>query len=285
MNPTNRHPSASPRPATAPLERAEGILLLAVLGLIALALLAAPMALPSGYHDFADQRGWFGLPNAMDVLSNLAFALLGLLGWRALRRLPEAQLDGRRRTLATLFFAGLALTTFTSGFYHLSPDDPSLAVDRLGISLAFAGLLGLAAADRVSPRAGAALALFIGLAAPAAALWDAATGNMTPWAVVQGAGLCLLLALAWRRPRPGALGFSLLAVLGWYVAAKAMEAADAQVLAWTAGMLSGHSAKHLLAALAAWPVLGALRRAGHSGRRDETRARTLPARDLDAHPG
>jgi len=192
MNPANRHPPASSRPAAARLERAEGILLLAGLGLIALALLTPPIALPSGYHDFADQRVWFGLPNAMDVLSNLAFALLGLLGWRALRRLPEAQLDGRRRTLVKLFFAGLVLTTFTSGYYHLSPDDSRLAVDRLGISLAFAGLLGLAAADRVSPRAGAALALLIGLAAPAAALWDAATGNMTPWTVVQAAGLALL---------------------------------------------------------------------------------------------
>lgn len=285
MNPANRHPPASSRPAAARLERAEGILLLAGLGLIALALLTPPIALPSGYHDFADQRVWFGLPNAMDVLSNLAFALLGLLGWRALRRLPEAQLDGRRRTLVKLFFAGLVLTTFTSGYYHLSPDDSRLAVDRLGISLAFAGLLGLAAADRVSPRAGAALALLIGLAAPAAALWDAATGNMTPWTVVQASGLALLLALAWRRPRSGALGFSLLAVLGWYVAAKAMELADAQVLAWTAGMLSGHSAKHLIAALAAWPVLGALRRAGRSGQRGETGISTLAARDLDAHTG
>ena len=32
------------------------------------------------YHRFADQRQWLGVPNAADVLSNLAFALVGLVG-------------------------------------------------------------------------------------------------------------------------------------------------------------------------------------------------------------
>lgn len=243
------------------LEPAERVLLAATLALTALALLAPAVGLPNGYHDFADQRALFGLPNAMDVLSNLAFALMAILGWRALRQVPHTRLTPSRRLLVHACLAGLLLTTFTSGFYHLAPENSALAVDRLGISLVFAALMGLACADRISARAGLALGLFIAMAAPAAALWDVASGNMTPWVVLQASGLGLLLALAWRRPEPGALGFSLFAVLVWYAAAKLLEMADLQILDLTRGAISGHSAKHLIAALAVWPVLRALRRA------------------------
>ena len=246
------------------LSRAEVALALFVLVLAALAALLPAVPLPAGYHEFVDARSWLELPNAADVLSNLPFALMAALGWRALRRIPEARLDAGRRALALVFFAGLLLTIFTSGFYHLAPGDAALAVDRLGIGVAFAGLLGLATADRIGLRAGLALGVLVALAAPMAALWHAATGNMTPWAGLQGGGLLLLLALAGRRAQPGALGFSLLAVLGWYALAKGLELGDAQVFTWTLGTLSGHSAKHLVAALAAWPVLRALRRAAET---------------------
>src|SRR6266516_3730666 len=33
-----------------------------------------------GYHLFADQRQWLGIPHAADVLSNAAFVLVGLYG-------------------------------------------------------------------------------------------------------------------------------------------------------------------------------------------------------------
>jgi hypothetical protein len=128
------------------------------------------------------------------------------------------------------------------------------------MSLAFAGLLGLAAADRIGARAGLWLAAFVAVAAPVSALiaWK---GNMTPWAVLQGGGLALLLALALRRTMGGALGFSIVAVIAFYAVAKALEVADAPVFTLTHGFISGHSAKHLVAALAGWPVVYALRRA------------------------
>ncbi len=52
-------------------------------GLIILILLA--IFLPSieqnqNYHNFADQRTLFGVRNALDTLSNLAFIMVGILG-------------------------------------------------------------------------------------------------------------------------------------------------------------------------------------------------------------
>lgn len=251
---------------------AELALLLAVAALAALAALLPATGLPAGYHDFADQRTLLGLPHALDVLSNLPFAVMGAWGLWWLRRVPLDRLGTAQRGLAGLFFIGLMATAFCSSSYHLDPHDAGLCIDRVGMSLAFAGLLGLAAADRISARAGVALAALVAVAAPATALVAWLGGNMTPWAVLQGGGLVLLAALAMRRPQPRALGFSIIGVIAFYAVAKALELADAPVFALTQQLISGHSAKHLVAALAAWPVVRALQSlargapAGHAAR-------------------
>lgn len=251
---------------------AELALLLAVAALAALAALLPATGLPAGYHDFADQRTLLGLPHALDVLSNLPFAVMGAWGLWWLRRVPLDRLGTAQRGLAGLFFIGLMATAFCSSSYHLDPHDAGLCIDRVGMSLAFAGLLGLAAADRISARAGVALAALVAVAAPATALVAWLGGNMTPWAVLQGGGLVLLAALALRRPQPRALGFSIIGVIAFYAVAKALELADAPVFALTQQLISGHSAKHLVAALAGWPVVRALQSlargapAGHAAR-------------------
>ena len=256
MHLTASHPFIG-QPAAA-TRRAETALAAAIALFALLAALLPVTHLPVHYHDFADQRGWLGLPCAMDVLTNLPFALMGAWGLLWLRRVPAGRIGAAQRVLAGAFFVGLILTMFCSSAYHWAPGDGGLCIDRLGMSLAFAGLLGLAAADRVSARAGLTLAVVIGIVAPASVL-IAWAGNMTPWAVVQGGGLALLAFLAARRRVRGALGFSIVAVIVLYAVAKALELADAPVFALTHGLISGHSAKHLVAALAGWPVVRALR--------------------------
>ena len=80
---------------------AERLTLGLTLGLVALAALAPATHLPAHYHHFADQRALGGLPFAMDVLTNLPFALAGAWGlaWlrRAIKRLERAGL-ARRHT-------------------------------------------------------------------------------------------------------------------------------------------------------------------------------------------
>lgn len=249
------------------LSRAEALLLAALAALALLAGLGPHLAQAPHIHDYADQRAWLGLPCALDVLSNLPFALFGLWGLRVLGRLPAAALHGTQRALAALFFAGLVLTAFASGWYHGHADDAGLFIDRLGMSVAFAGLLGLVVASRITARAGA-------WTAPVVLLWGALgawvcwrSGNLLPWAVLQGAGLGLLLALSWRAPRG-------LAVRGWlilalYAVAKLCELADAVIYEATGQLISGHSLKHLVAALAAWPVLSALRQVGQNAREQQ----------------
>ncbi|MDP3229682.1 MAG: hypothetical protein Q8N13_17160 [Acidovorax sp.] len=248
-------PTRRPRRVT----RAEAGLLLGVVALLALAVFGPVLPASAHQHGFADQRALWGIPCAMDVLSNLPFAIAGVWGLWALRSLAPVALDRTSRVLAALFFAGLLCTAIGSSVYHWQPLDAGLLWDRLGMVLPFAGLLGLAAASRVSERAGRATAGAVLLAGPVAVLWWSHTGNLMPWAVVQLGGMLVVLALACLPRRDGALAVHLGAVIGLYAVAKLFEAADHAVFDATAQWLSGHSIKHVLAAGAAWPVLLALR--------------------------
>jgi hypothetical protein len=241
-----------------PLSALETRLLLACILALLLACLGPAVAQYAHYHAFADQRAWWGVPHAMDVLSNLPFAVGGAWGLVQLWRYRLAR--SVQRGLAAWFFGGLVVTAFCSGAYHWQPADSGLALDRLGIVLAFAGLLGLAVADRVSDRAGVAtLAVLLLGGSLAVGVWML-SGNLLPWVVLQGGGMLLVVWLALCRPVAGAWGLPLGTVVALYALAKLLELGDHSVLAWTAGWVSGHSLKHVVAALVAWPVLACMAR-------------------------
>lgn len=258
-SPTLRNRSNS-LPSTT--RREISLLIGACLGLLA-AIFGPSVAQPAHYHAFADQRVLLGLPLAMDVLSNLPFAIAAVWGLLALYQSPSDAKhlsDKSQPALAALFFGGLFITAACSSYYHLRPNDPSLAIDRLGMVIAFAGLLGVAVADRVSNRAGIATAAFVLASGPlTVGIW-ADSGNLLPWVLLQGGGMFLIALLAVFRPLKGAWGLHLLPVVIFYAAAKLFEVGDHQVFEWTGGMISGHSLKHIVAAFAAWPVIAAIYR-------------------------
>ncbi|MDQ0573459.1 hypothetical protein QFZ42_005293 [Variovorax paradoxus] len=246
--------------------------LLALVALFGPALPAADVAIASV---FADDRHWHGLPNAMDVLSNLPFMLIGFWGLYRLNRIDRAHQqalaqfplappanDPPDNTLdcAWLFFAGLIATAAGSAFYHLMPDAPRLAADRAGMAVAFAGLIGIAVCERVSQRAGWPAAWFVLAAGLLSAEVVQESGNVLPWAIVQFGGMALVLTLALATPMRGAVGLKLGWVIFFYALAKAFELADRPIYEASGHLISGHSLKHLTASLAGLPVLAALRK-------------------------
>jgi hypothetical protein len=246
------------------LSKLEIVLLLACLALLAVAPFGPALAQPAHPHGFADTRALWGLPFAMDVLSNLPFALAGAAGCWSLLRLPPRSVGNVQRAMAVLFFAGLLLTAAASSWYHWHPDDAGLAADRAGMSIAFAGLLGLAAAGRVSDRAGAALGLGVLLLAPLAVKVWADAGNVLPWAALQFGGMALVVWFAAVRPRGAALGIRWGLVILAYAVAKVLELGDHPIYEFTGHVVSGHTLKHIVASLAAWPVIIAIWQLGES---------------------
>lgn len=246
---------------TTRLSRPEWALLATCVVLVCVALLAPGIPQPADYHGFADERTWWGIPHTLNVLSNLPFAIGGVWGLWALQRAPQGALLPVERTMAAVFFAGLVLTSLCSSVYHWLPNNAGLALDRLGMAVAFAGLLGLAAADRISARTGQAVGWAVLVLGTVSVAVSALTGNVLPWGLVQFGGVALVVVLVFFKPVPRAMGVSIGLTIAFYALAKVFEHFDVQVYALTGGMLSGHSLKHLVASLAAWPVLVAVRRA------------------------
>lgn len=252
------------------LTRPEWNLLLACAALLVAALFGPHLAQPPHAHDFADQRTLAGIPCALDVLSNLAFALAGALGLFFVGRVPASALEATQRACARLFFIGLLVTAAASSWYHLAPDDLGLAIDRAAMGIAFAGLLALLAATRVSARAAVALAAALLVLAPASVLAWFHTGNVLSWALVQFGGMAvLLLVLATAPALPAALPVRWSLVLLAYAVAKLFEVNDHALHAATGELLSGHTVKHVVAAFAARPVIAAV--AARAGRPKDVR--------------
>lgn len=245
--------------------RAAALLLLllgaALAGTVALLL---PLAQPLSYHDFADQRAFFGIPHCLNVVSNLAFLPVAAAGLGRLRRSSGTGLVGHTPRLPyALFFLALAATGLGSAWYHLAPDNARLFWDRLPMSVAFASLLGAVIAERLSVRAGLLLLAPLVLAAAATVLywrWSAAAGaeDVLPYFALQAYALLAVLLLISMGPPRDRLGRYLLPTVALYGAALASEWLDQPLFA-LGQIVSAHTVKHLLAALAAYQLVRLLR--------------------------
>lgn len=251
-----------------PRARVKGLALAVIGGLLAISLAgvllfepyeAWPAQDPS-YHDFADDRTLLGVPNFWNVVSNLPFLLTGLLGLRlCLGTRPGSGapwLESWERTAFTVFFAGVALTCFGSSYYHLWPANATLFWDRLPMTLGFMGLLAIIVGERVRPAWGrTALWPLVGAGVLSVVYWhlteQGGNGDLRPYVLVQFYPLLLIPALLLFPPRYTHTR-SYLAVLGWYLLAKVLEILDVQVFELTFGQMSGHSLKHVAAAVATW---------------------------------
>jgi hypothetical protein len=207
-------------------------------------LLLPPIPQDQSYHQFADQRAIFGIPNFWNVVSNLPFLGVGAAGlWRF-----------RNDPATIVLFLGIFLTGIGSSYYHWNPNDRTLFWDRLPMTLAFAAILALVVAERVNTRAGAILlwpALAIGVFSLLLWLW---TDDLRLYFWVQFfPGLALLLLFLLYPPKYTGTYYWIIAV-GLYTLAKVFEFSDYAI--FSAGfLLSGHTLKHLSAAAACFAIL------------------------------
>ena len=61
----------------------EALLVLACMVLAAAAVFGPGVGQPPGFHAYAEHRALWGIPHGLDVLSNIPFAVAGVLGLRA----------------------------------------------------------------------------------------------------------------------------------------------------------------------------------------------------------
>jgi Ceramidase len=251
-------------PSRTPMTRNELYVVLTLLAGAALWLFTPSLAQPADYFPFADQRSLLGIPNAADVLSNLAFVAVGLVGLCRLRQ-GYVALEPVTRVSLYLFFLGLFLTGFGSAYFHWNPTNETLVGDRLPMTVVFAGLFGAMLAERISTRSGLAVLLLMLVVGPASVFYWKATGDLSLYAVVQFGGMAailLLLSLTAKGDDP----FPWWALIAWYGFAKIVEFGD--VFIWNASreVFAGHMLKHLTAAVGGLAIANALRRTAATAR-------------------
>jgi hypothetical protein len=244
------------------------IWLLAVLtaaGAIAAALIPA-IPQPLSYHDFADCRAFFSVPNFLNVVSNVPFLLAGAYGLALALGGDERRFaSGEERLPYLVFFLGAVLTTFGSMYYHAAPDNARLVWDRLPMTPGFAGLAAAVLGERIDPKLGRlALWPLVAVGVFTVLYWhateQAGVGNLVPYALYQAwsvivVAFAVLAFPARRYSHGGALWW----VVALYAAAKVAEAFDLAIYRM-GEIASGHSVKHVLAALAVYAVAEMLRR-------------------------
>ena len=223
--------------------RVLGLLVFMLASLLGL-LLLPPIVQNQNYHDFADQRSLFGIPNFWNVVSNIPFIGIGAVGLWLFGRSPATM----------LLFLGIFLTGFGSAYYHLEPNDQTLFWDRLPMAISFMAILAIAIEERVNRRVGAILLWpMTAIGVFSLLLWHW-TGDLRLYAWVQFFP-CLALPLIFLLFAPrfsGTIYWLIAAAL--YALAKLFEFYDSAI--YSAGtILSGHTLKHFAAAAACGALL------------------------------
>lgn len=240
---------------------------------------------PLQYHDFADQRACFGMDNCLDTASNALFVLAGLAGLYFLRSTRKGHAgehpaatqrpfrsDAGRRTFIEprealpyrLFFLATILIGLGSGYYHLDPDNSRLMWDRAAIALAFMAWFVAILCERVSLTAGLRLLPALFAAALGSVIywgWSEARGigDLRAYGLMQLYPMLLTPLLLWLYPPRYSGDRDILAVIGLYLLALLCDLSDRPVFALTGGFVSGHTLKHMIAALAIYWVVVRLR--------------------------
>jgi hypothetical protein len=231
-----------------------------IIALIALVLIPS-IRLGPHYHDFADKRTIFGIPNALDVFSNVPFFVVGLWGflWLLGSSSRLSFLDQRERIPYLVFFAGVALTGVGSFWYHLAPSNSRLPWDLLPMTCSFISMVVAIYMERVDVKGGLiALVplLFLG------------TLTVVYWYVSESRGhgeykfylflqyfspVVLALLVGLFPPRYSAVHYLVIA-FAFFAAAKLFESFDFQIFNF-GHIVSGHSLKHVTAGLSCYWIL------------------------------
>jgi hypothetical protein len=261
--------SPAPEALPAPFARGRGWLLAGLGALVVVVtFVVPPIPQDPGYHAFADRRGFLGVPNALNVLSNLPFLVAG--GW-GLAFMARARSTGAGTAFLTpaerrpywLLFAGVALTGVGSAYYHWRPDNATLFWDRLPMTIGFMALLASVIAERIDLAAGLRLLgplLTVGVLS--VLYWHVGeqrgAGDLRPYALVQFGTLVAIPLIVWLCPPRYTGTADLFCVVGWYGLAKVFELFDHGIFHLIG--VSGHTLKHLASAVGAWWIVRMIER-------------------------
>jgi len=227
-----------------------GALLLIIIAFVAIIamFLIQPIKQNEHYHTFSDKHALLGIPNFLNVVSNLLFLIVGIFGLVYSLNLKSNKLQ------YFVFFTGISLVSFGSAYYHFNPTNQSLVWDRLPMTLAFMALFSIIISEFINNKAGQVMLfplLCIGIIS--ILVWLIRV-DLRMYALVQFypvLAIPIVLMFYKSKDKPSNAYWILLIA---YMIAKLFERFDLQVHQ-VLEIMSGHTLKHIAAAFGVYLFL------------------------------
>ncbi|GAU35935.1 hypothetical protein TSUD_69680 [Trifolium subterraneum] len=210
---------------------------------------------PQMYHDFADKRELFGIPNALNVISNFPFMVIGLIGLMLCHRRNYFNFSVQGELWGwTCFYAAVTSVGFGSSYYHLGPNDNGLVCDRLPMTVAFASLVAILIIERIDANKGTISIFPLIMTAMISRLFMIMPevrffGDIRPYLLVQTVSCIAIPLMAFFLPPMYTHSTYWLWAAGFYPLAMLQETADRLIYTATFHTVSGHTLKHLSAGM------------------------------------
>jgi len=197
----------------------------------------------------------FGIPNFHNVISNIPFLLIGIIGSIFCYR----KMTGSSQMAWLIFFMGIALVALGSAYYHLEPGNERLLWDRLPMTIGFMGLFAALLGELAEPRLTRLLLLpLVAVGIGSVLIWHW-NDDLRLYVWVQFMPLLVIPALLMLYRKPYSHLYLLVLALVFYLLAKLLEAFDAQIFSLLQYEMAGHAIKHVFAAIGSAMILWMLR--------------------------
>ena len=239
----------------------KGVILIFLSAVISLAVLAGmdPISQDPLYHVFSDSNTIAGILNALNVLSNIPYLLVGILGLYKSFQPDTLKVDLENKLAYIIFFFGILLVASGSGYYHLFPDNQTLVWDRLPMAVAFMSLVSIIIGEFISVKLGRYLLLpLLILGLFSVIFWyyteSNGVGDLRIYAFVQYYPVLVMpIILLFFNARYSHTGYYWL-LFGTYALAKVFEYFDHSIDSFLV-VISGHSLKHVISAAGLYLLL------------------------------
>ena len=222
-----------------------GLALGAIIGVFFL----PPIPQDPAFHQFADNRMFFGISNFYNVVSNFPFLILGVVGLYTFFK--NNKLSPASLAMLTLFI-GVTGIGLGSAYYHWHPTNATLVWDRIPMTVTFMSFFAIIISDYVNRRWGTLLLLpLLATGILSVLTWYYGElnghGDLRLYVLVQFFPMLAIPLIIFIYPTPKAARIQTVAIIALYAIAKFFEHKDVAI--FNAGnVISGHTIKHLLAA-------------------------------------
>ena len=231
---------------------AKQLYIASLLSFIAIAIAYGPIPQPQEYHDFADDREFWSIPNTFDVMSNLVIIFPGIVGLAFVHeRRGSSDIPVDETSIHITLFAGMILTFAGSVWFHLDPNDSTMLWDRLGMSVVIGSCISLIINDMLDRNLAAKIHIPILLASIISVIWWPVFDDLRIYFIVKHQPFIIfpILLLFGTRLYNKISGYYW--GLSMFALATLFEFTDQLIFNLT-GFISGHTLKHISAGIGLW---------------------------------